>query len=739
MAILTGTTVQWWLSPRVITIPAPITSANIVDLQDTLQDLEDDVAGMVWPKLRNTSGGEALGGGTSVGLTMELNNAQIAFEARTIVTASGTATTPDTTGVMLIDSAATFITDGVAAGATIINLTDLSVSSVLSVDSETQLTHYALTEGTDNDWDSADSYQVWNEIQCEVGGGNLVSVDTGGNPISAIFPTFGTQVLKTSSSSATSQNAIDIEYASYGGAINIDAVNGDTKLNGATGSVREPFNNLTDAKVEDVSRGFGRLHFFNDYTFVSGDDVDDYDIIGEHITDTVFTFQAGCSTSNVYAAECTLTGVMDGAINAREVLFKDVSGIGCTTNDMVWERCLFEGTLTLRGDNNVQVTFVEGHSNVAGTSTFIFDLNNTVTPLKVSGYIGGFELINKTVAVNSSIDMSGHFVIGATNTAGTLTLRGNGKKTIQTGGTLVDHRHYLSGDEFKNLQGAIEILTPDQTSLGSVWYVDPVNGNNSNVGTDSDRAFKTITYALTQAEDNHGDIILIIAHDVANVEIDEAIIVSKNNISLRGSGHNVHIHPTVPGSDTVLVTGSKVSFANLTIHTAVGGTDDGIVFTGAPDCSLRNIRIEDATGRGLVANAGCDKLQVFSSFVGYSGSHGVEITDCHDVSVYDSHIDTNSGDNIKLNSTLAGDLHEVAFRRTIIHEAGGWGVNIGANCETVQFFDRCKFILNTSGDILDNGITTFVENDSIANATADKVWLKSAALTVGKFLGLSKG
>ena len=72
MAIIAGTTVAWNLSPRVITIPATETNVTVEDLQDTLLHLEDSEQRMIWPHLRETSGGEDLGGGVTVGLTMKL-------------------------------------------------------------------------------------------------------------------------------------------------------------------------------------------------------------------------------------------------------------------------------------------------------------------------------------------------------------------------------------------------------------------------------------------------------------------------------------------------------------------------------------------------------------------------------------------------------------------------------------------------------------------------------------------
>jgi len=82
MAIIEGVTVDWRSSPRIITVPSPLTEITITDLQDTLLDIEDSDEGILWPHLRNTAGGEDLGGGVFVSLTMELQNAKLAFEAR---------------------------------------------------------------------------------------------------------------------------------------------------------------------------------------------------------------------------------------------------------------------------------------------------------------------------------------------------------------------------------------------------------------------------------------------------------------------------------------------------------------------------------------------------------------------------------------------------------------------------------------------------------------------------------
>lgn len=69
-------------SPRIVTILAPATAITIQELVDQIRDWEDDLMNSEFPSLLKASGGEALGGGAFVGLTAELQDARLAFEAR---------------------------------------------------------------------------------------------------------------------------------------------------------------------------------------------------------------------------------------------------------------------------------------------------------------------------------------------------------------------------------------------------------------------------------------------------------------------------------------------------------------------------------------------------------------------------------------------------------------------------------------------------------------------------------
>jgi hypothetical protein len=82
MAIISGVTVDWSVSPRIITIPDTETAVTIQDLHDTIRDIEDEPNAMQYTHLVSSAGKESLGGGVFVGITMTLHNAKLKFEDR---------------------------------------------------------------------------------------------------------------------------------------------------------------------------------------------------------------------------------------------------------------------------------------------------------------------------------------------------------------------------------------------------------------------------------------------------------------------------------------------------------------------------------------------------------------------------------------------------------------------------------------------------------------------------------
>lgn len=127
MTFRSDVTIDFSVSPRIITVLSPSAEITIQDVYDTCRNHESRLYNSPYNKLVSAGGKEVLGGGVQVGVTCTLLNAVLSFQAR-----------------------------------------------------------------------SGPTYE-----QCIVSGGNLVALDSNGDPVSPILPTAFTQVVTTASSSAT--------------------------------------------------------------------------------------------------------------------------------------------------------------------------------------------------------------------------------------------------------------------------------------------------------------------------------------------------------------------------------------------------------------------------------------------------------------------------------------------------------------------------------------------------------
>lgn len=429
--------VNWTLSPRLVKVDAPSTEAVMQDVHDTLVVAEMSQNGMDEPQIISSEGKGDLGGGVTVGITSQLKNGQITFAARTASVSAGTVTTQSTTGKKLIDSVATFQTDGVTRGALIVNFADKSVATVISVDSETQITCEALDDGTDDQFDVGDAYKIWNVVQCDLSGGNITAVDDGGSPISPISPTAFTQIVRTSSSSATLRELAAVQYASYQNAVWLDTGSGNSGTVYPMGTREYPVNNLADAVAIAGDKGFSTLEILASITLDGGTDLDGFTIHGHSISNDTVTIAASASVVDCIIQNCTVDGVLDGGATIEGCVVLDLTYLnGLIHNSML------QGTIQLGGNEMARV--VDCHSDVPGATTPIIDCGGGGQALSVRNYNGGIKLINKTGSEAVSIDLnSGQIVLDATVTNGVIVCRGVGKLTDDSvGATVVNELLY---------------------------------------------------------------------------------------------------------------------------------------------------------------------------------------------------------------------------------------------------------------------------------------------------------
>lgn len=553
--------INWFLSPRLIMVEAPSDEMTAQDLVDTLREAEDDAENIDDLSIISAAGKEDLGGGVKVGITTTLQNAQLAFEPRTTVTSSGTATSSDSSGSNLVDSMATF--SGVEPGATIINFSDYSIGTVLSVDSETSIRHMTLDGGFDNEWDIGDAYRIYNIIQCEAIGGNIVAVDSNGDSMSAIFPTAFTQIVRTSSSSATLQELESIQFSSFNGGVTIDVVNGTAGTLFPIGTLQMPVSNVTDAKTIALERGFFTFYIIGDITLGSESDIDSFILIGQNPNKSSIVILDVANVNECEFKEATISGTLDG-----NCIIED-----CTISYLFYveglvKNSILAGNVTLGGTETSH--FLGCWSGVVGTQTPTINMGGSGRGLGMRSYSGGIKIVNKNGSENISIDLiSGQVKLDSSVVSGTIVIRGTG--TIEDYSSAeVDLNALLNTETMTRTSwDTVYINTIIGTSgtdfpLGTLGY--PVN-NISNAKTISeyigshqihlhgnitlDSSFAGYTFG---SEVSTGTII-----NLNNQDIDHAFF---ENITLSGS-QNGHIHTN--GCLLVNITNMEGEFKNSII------------------------------------------------------------------------------------------------------------------------------------------------------------------------------
>lgn len=423
-------------SPRVVEVSAPSVELTIQDLVDSLRVTEDSFSeGLSFDKLIDAAGKEELGGGVKVGITATLQNAQVSFESRTTPAIIGSVTTASGPAInniqSLSDSSADFISAGIQKGSLVVNFTDNSVCDVYEVVSPTELLTKNLVNGSVNEFNNGDVYHIFNVIQCNITGGNLVSEDEDENPISPVVPSAFTQIVRTASSSATLQEQADIQYSSFNGGVTVDESSPYSGTDFPVGTPRQPVNNWTDALAIANIRGFPKFFIENSTSLNLGADYSGFIFCGQSKSTTLITLEPQAEITGAEFRNASIQGVLDGGNTLVDCSLLDIIYV----NGFI-ERCIINSTITMTGVG--QANILDCYSGVAGLATPTLDFGGSGTSLAMRNYDGGLTVINKTGPEPASLDFnSGQIIMHNSVTNGEIVIRGScvwQNKDTYTGG-----------------------------------------------------------------------------------------------------------------------------------------------------------------------------------------------------------------------------------------------------------------------------------------------------------------
>lgn len=500
MTVINGTTVRWDLSPRLFWIPAAVNDITAQNYLDTARkEHEHNLMNLSEVEhLVDGTGKQPLGGGQLVGMTITSRNTKIAFNFDPTPKSIGTVTIPDANGTTLIDSVATFIADGVTPGAWIVNLDDRSISAVITIDSEIQISCIALGGGTENDWDAGENYIIWNVVRKTILGGNVVAVDDAEVEMPLIFPTPLTQVVVARASDATLQELEAIQYSSFNGGVTIDVVNGQSGVNYPIGTPEFPSDNWNDTKAIAISRGFTDIFIKGAYTFGVTDDISGYDLRALNVLTGIVSLTPGVITTDTIFRNMSVQGTLNGKALVYESFILDLAGFNGTIN-----RCGFLGTITLAGSTVCHM--IRCYDGFEGFGEPIINFGGSGRGLNMRDYHGGLRLENKSGGEDVSIGLNGgRLEIAADVTNGEILVRGVGEISEDLGSaTVVDRTvNRYSLDRILGLVQENQFIDNQVYTAGKLTSARlRIYSVAGSVGTDSD-VLATYTITATYSGNN---------------------------------------------------------------------------------------------------------------------------------------------------------------------------------------------------------------------------------------------
>jgi hypothetical protein len=181
-----------------------------------------------------------------------------------------------------------------------------------------------------------------------------------------------------------------IEFSSFDGAVHISESSGITGTVFPKGTPQAPVNNMADAKLIADFRGLNTVRVKGNFTFTTGDDLENFILYGENPNKSLLTFEAGALTQGLDMHDASIQGTFDNEatfFNCRLLDIDFVQGFA--------DRCVLAGTFVLSGSG--ETGFYDCFDGYAQEAILpIIDCGGAGRNVSIRNYQGDVKLINKT-------------------------------------------------------------------------------------------------------------------------------------------------------------------------------------------------------------------------------------------------------------------------------------------------------------------------------------------------------
>jgi hypothetical protein len=367
-----------------------------------------------------------------------------------------------------------------------------------------------------------------------------------------------TNVNNVSVRSANSAGLIqtrEIEYASFGGGVWIDSINGIENTAYPAGTETQPVKDWEYAKFIADLRGFTKIFVKGNFTIDDDDDISDYTFIGSgaslNTPRTTITLTSGCINNNTIFENAMITGVQGGEAIYKNCVIGSLSNTHCQ-----FDNCGLIGPIALVNSGWTASHFTSLNNCYTKGEWFVVDYNGSPIHQVYSNFSGRIKIINCT---DASADITirlnaGTIWLDSSCTAGHFILRGVGNFVNDSVGPTHD------------VAGFTEATLPQHASYDGSVCIDVVNGEAGTlfpIGTQK-RPVNNLSDAQAIAEEQGFSSLLVIG---------ELTLHSDDDVSdydIIGEGATLNRQETAIVMETGCIT-ANTNFEKLYISGRQGG------------------------------------------------------------------------------------------------------------------------------------------------------------------------